>query len=108
MQPKITLKVPVQDRSQIHDKFIPVPNYVLPQTSSRDDSNSRTNKRKTIEDISREILLFTDLINGSPPKPTEIPLQEIPRKLMDLDADINTDIEENFPYHEVTTPRFKV
>ena len=32
-----------------------------------------------------------------PPKPTEIPFQEIPRKLLDLDTDINTDFEDNYP-----------
>ena len=40
-----------------------------------------------------------------PPKPTEIPFQEIPRKFRDLDADaleqgMNTDFEENSPYQE--------
>ena len=31
---------------------------------------------------------------GPHPKPTEISLQEIPRKLMDLDTDFNIDFEE--------------
>ena len=35
-----------------------------------------------------------------PPKPTEIPLQEIPSKLTDLDTDINMDFEENSLYQE--------
>ena len=41
VQPKTTLKVPVPENSPLHDKFIPVPDYVIPQTRSRDDSNSR-------------------------------------------------------------------
>ena len=55
MQPKITSKVPVPipEGSQIHDKFIPVPDYIIPQTRSWDDSNSIMVKRKTIQDISR-------------------------------------------------------
>ena len=35
-----------------------------------------------------------------PPKRTEIPLQEISRKLMDLDTDINMDFIENAHYQE--------
>ena len=41
VQPKITLKVPVPEISQIHDKIIPVPDYIIPQTRSGDDSSSR-------------------------------------------------------------------
>ena len=36
----------------------------------------------------------------TPPKPTEIPIQEVPRKLSDLDTDINTHFEENSPDQE--------
>ena len=35
-----------------------------------------------------------------PPKPVEIQLQEIPRKLADVDTNINMDFEENSPYQE--------
>ena len=44
-----------------------------------------------------EIPGYADPIYGPPPKPAEIPLQEIPRKLMDLDTDINMDFEEDSP-----------
>ena len=94
-QPKITLKVPVPDSSQIHETFTPVPDYVIPKTGSGDDSNFRTIKRKTIQDISREIPTYSDPIYRPPPKPAEIPLQEIPRKLTDLDRDIHSDFKEN-------------
>ena len=60
----------------------------------------RTNKRKTIQDISREILAYIDPIYRPPPKAAEIPLQEIPRKLTDLDTYINMDLKENFPFEE--------
>ena len=39
-QPKTTLKVPVPESSQIHDKLITVSKYIIPQTRSGDDSNS--------------------------------------------------------------------
>ena len=55
-------------------------------------------KWKTIQDISREIPTYPDPIYRPPPKPTEVPLQEFPRILMDLDTAINTDFEENSPY----------
>ena len=44
--------------------------------------------------------MYPDPIHRSPPKPTEIPLQEVPRNLLDLDTDINMDFEENSPYQE--------
>ena len=94
------MKVPVPDSSQIHDKFIPVPTYIIPQTRSRDDSNSRTNNRNMIQNISREFPPYTDPIYRPPPKPTEITLQEILRKLMDLDTDIDMDFKENSPYEK--------
>ena len=73
---------------------------MIPQTKSRDHSIARTIKRKNIQDISREIPAYADPIYGPPPKPTEIPLQEIPRKPTYLDTDINMDFEENSPYQE--------
>ena len=71
--------------------------YIIPQTRSGSNLNSRMVKRKTIQDISREIPMYTDPIYRPPPKPTEIPLQEITRKLMDLDMDINMEFKENSP-----------
>ena len=50
--------------------------------------------------MSSEILTYTDPIYRPFPKPTEIPLWEIPRKLMDFDTDIKMDFEENCPYQE--------
>ena len=54
-----------------------------------------------MQDISREIPMYPNLIYKPPPKPTEIPLQEFPSKLTDLDMDINMDFEENSPYQKV-------
>ena len=62
VQPKTTLKVPLPESSSPHDKFIPVPDYVIPQTRSGDDSNSTTVKGKAIQDISREIPTYPDPI----------------------------------------------
>ena len=69
------------------------------------DSISRTIRRKGMQDTRREIPAYADPIYSPPPKPTEIPLQVIPRKLMDLDInaleqDINLDFEENSPYQD--------
>ena len=46
----------------------------------------------------REISVYADPIYRPPPKPTEISLQEIPRKVTDLDTHINMDFEENSPH----------
>ena len=54
-QPKVVSKVPIPEISRIHDKFIPIPDYTIPQTRSGDDSSSRMVKRKTIPDVSRKI-----------------------------------------------------
>ena len=92
-----SMKDPVTENFLIHDKFIPVPDYIIPLMRSRDDSNSRIVKRKTLLDISREIPTYPDPYHRPLPKQTEIPLQEIPRKLMDFDVDINTDFKRKFP-----------
>ena len=75
--------------SSIHDK-------VILQTRSSNDSGFRLGKRKTMQDISREIPMYPDSMYRPPPKPTEIPFQEIFRNLSDLDMDI----KENSPYQE--------
>ena len=101
IQPKMRPKYSVPESSIIlesswhHDKAIPVPNYVIPQTMSGGNSMSRAIKRKTMQDTRREIPAHADHIYRPSLKPTETPLQEIPRKLTDLDTDINTDFEEN-------------
>ena len=56
--------------------------------------------RENIHNIRREMPAYTDPIYRPPPKPAEIPLQEILKKLTDLDTAINTDFEENSPYQE--------
>ena len=55
---------------------------------------------KTIQDIRREIPVYLDPIYRPPPKPTEIPLQEVPRNLLDLDPEINTAFKEDSPFKE--------
>ena len=69
------------------------------------DSISRTIKRKAMQDTRREIPAYADPLYRPPSKPTEISLQEIPRKLRDLDTDVleqgtNMDFKENSPYQE--------
>ena len=72
---------------------------------SEHDLISRTIRRKGMHDVRRGIPAYADPIYKPLPKPTEIPLQVIPRKLMDLDMDalkqdINTDFKEHSPYQE--------
>ena len=63
-------------------------------------SGSRKVKRKTIQDISREIPMYPDPIYRPPPKPAEIPIPEVPRNLLDFDPEISMDFEENSPFQE--------
>ena len=95
----------IPESSGYHDKVIPVSDCTIPQTVSECDSISRTIRRKGMQDIRREIPAYADAIYRLPPKPTEIPLWVIPRKLIEsdidvLEPDINMDFEENSPYQE--------
>ena len=78
-----------------------IPDHAIPQTGSSDDSSSRMVKRKTIQDINREIPMYWDPIYRPSPKPTEIPIQEVPMNLSDFDSEINMDFKENSPFQEV-------
>ena len=81
-QPKVALKVPIPESPRIHDKIIPIPDYAIPQTRSVDESGSRMVRRKTMQDISREIPMYPAPMYRPPHKPTEIPLQEVPRNVL--------------------------
>ena len=51
-------------------------------------------REKTMQGTRREIPAYADLIYRLPSKPTVISLQEILRKLTDLDTNINMYLEE--------------
>ena len=58
-----------------------------------------------MQDIRRNVPAYADPFYRLPPKPSEIPLQFITRKFMELDTDtleqeINKDFEENSQYIE--------
>ena len=56
-----------------------------------------------MQDTRRKIPAYADPICRLPPKPTEIPLQVIPRNITDIDAleqDVNRDFGENIPYQK--------
>ena len=100
VQPKESLKVPVSEWSRVSDKVIPIPDYAIPQMRSSDNSNSRRIKRKGIQDISREISKYPDPIHRPPRKPVEIPMEKLPRNLLDLDPEINMEFKEKSPFQE--------
>ena len=50
--------------------------------------------------VCRELPPYSDPMYRPHPKPTEIPLQGTPRKLTDLDTDINIDFKESSPHQE--------
>ena len=74
---------------------MPIPNYAIPQMKPRGDSSSR----KTIQDVSREILIYPDP-DYRPPKPVKTPIPEIPGSLLGIDAELNTDFEDSSPFQE--------
>ena len=71
-QPKIISKVPIPENST--HKITPTPHYTIPKTRSSDDSSSRMVKRKTIQDVSKEIPMYADPTYRPPPKPVELPI----------------------------------
>ena len=82
VQSKVASKFPTSESSSIQEKITPVPDYAIPQTRSGDDPSSRMVKRKLIQDVSREIQRYQDPVYRFPPKPVEINIQEIPRKII--------------------------
>ena len=57
-------------------------------------------KRKTTQDVSREIPIYPDPVYRSPPKPVKLPIPEVPRSLSDFDPEINMNFKENSPFQE--------
>ena len=92
--PVLQPKVPVPETSRICDKI--VPECAIPHISSGDDSSYRMVKRKTIQDVSREIPIYPDPVYRPPPKPIKSPMSDVPRSLSDFDQEINTDFEKKF------------
>ena len=84
--------------SKICDKIIQ--DYTFPHISSGDDSGSIMVKRKAKQDASGEIPLYPDPVYRSPPKPVKLPIPNIPRCLLDIDPEINTDFKENSTFQE--------
>ena len=99
-QSKVALKFPIPERSSIQDEITPIQDYAIPQTRSGDDPSCRMVQRKIIQDVNREIPRYPDPVYKCPPRPTEIPIQEIPSNLSDFDPEINMDFEENSPFQE--------
>ena len=56
--------------------------------------------RNTIQDVSREISIYSDPTYRPTPKPVKLPIPEVPRSLFDFDPEINMDFEENSPFQE--------
>ena len=44
--------------------------------------------------------MYHDPVYRLPPKPVELPIPEVPRKLSDFDLEINADFKENSPFQE--------
>ena len=55
-------------------------------------------KRKTIQNVNREIPVYPDPTYRFPLKLVKLPRPEVPRNLLDFDPNINMDIEENSPF----------
>ena len=81
---------------KVQDTVIPIPSYTTPQKKHRGDASSR----ETIENVSKEIPSTLIQFIEPPPKPVKISIPKIPGSLSDIDPELNTDFEENFPFQE--------
>ena len=93
-------KASVPKTSRIQDKIVPIPDYTIPHTRSRDDSISRMVNRKPIQDINRELPTYPDSTDRTPPKLVKLLMPEVPRSLLNIDPEINRDFEENSSFQE--------
>ena len=66
----------------------------------RGDGSTKVIDRKMIQDVAREIPIFTDPTYRPSPKPVKTPVPIIPRSLLDIDPELNTDFEDNAPFQE--------
>ena len=57
-------------------------------------------KTKTIQDVSRKMPIYQDPVYRAPPKPVKVPIPKVPRNILDLEPEINTDFEQNLPFQE--------
>ena len=80
-------------------KIIPILNFAIPSTKSRDDPDRRV-ERKAIQDVAREISIYPDPLYRVPPKPVKIHTPEIPGSLLDIDLELNMDFKDNSTYQE--------
>ena len=56
--------------------------------------------RRTVQDVGREIPIYPDPVYRPPPKPVKSSITQIPGSLLDIDPELNTDFEDNSPFHE--------
>ena len=90
-------KVLMPRTPKVQNNIVLIPNYANPYIYSKDDSMV---ERNTIQDISREIPIYSDPVHRPPPKQVKTPLHKIPRSLFDIDPELNMDFEENCPFQE--------
>ena len=77
-----------------------MPNITIPPIHLKGDSGTNMIDRKMIQDIARGIPIYPDPVYRSPPRPEKIPIPENPRSLLDIDPELNTDCEDNFPFQD--------
>ena len=98
------LKKSIQQSEILVSKTSKVPNKIKPDYAIPDivphDSGSRMVERKAKQDVNKEIPMYPYPVYRPPPKPVKLPIPKIPRSLLDIDLEINTDFEENSPFQE--------
>ena len=73
--------------SKIQDRAVPIPDYTSPQMKHKGNTSSGN----TIQDVSREIPIYSDSVYLPPPKPVKTTIPKMCVSLSDIDPELNTD-----------------
>ena len=92
-----TLETPHIPKTQ--GKVMTMPNFTIPM-QLRGDSSTKVIGKMMIQDVAREIPIYTDPVYRPPPKPVKTSAPKIPGNLLDTDAELNTNFEDNSPFQE--------
>ena len=70
---------------------MPIPDYAIPSVKPKGDTSTKVVKREIIQDVSKEITIYPNLVYRPPPKPVKISIPDIPGSLLEIDPEMNTD-----------------
>ena len=92
------LKIPNIPKAQ--DKVMTIPNFTILPIQKKGHTSTKMVDRKKIQDVAREITIYTDPVYRPLLKTVKTSVPKIPGNLSDIDPELNMDFEDNFPFQE--------